>query len=184
MRHAQTSRATASRPRSATGSAAGYRPTHVESYRSATPALRVRRREAVEAPAFTAYHERTTAEHETLANDLKAKGFGPLAVRRSSLGRQARLHRALGEDRSRTAGSWLDASRLRVPEVARDRTPRSNRHARLRGRVGSTTASRCSRRSCARRRPRRTQARHDLTAAEYQAEYERWYARKACERRP
>lgn len=62
--------------------AKGYRLTHVESYRSGD-AIRyafIAEKRPPERTRIAAYHARTAAQHQQLANQLKAQGYAPLAV--------------------------------------------------------------------------------------------------------
>ena len=91
--------------------ARGYRLTHVESYRSGDEiryAFIAEKRPA-ERTRIAAYHARTPAQHQQLANRLKADGYAPLAVSVVSL--KGKLsYTALWQ--SHAPAGWLLASTI------------------------------------------------------------------------
>jgi len=170
MRHAQTFSSYQSEIASWVGR--GYRPTHVEGYRIGDSLRYAFIAEKRSGPAFNAYHERTAAQHQTLANDLKRKGFGPVAVATVSL--KGRLtYTALWEKTG--ANGWLLSSTLDASEYQKwlETTARSNRHlvyVNAYRHDGETMFSAIVRSGVS----TKYAARHDLTAATFQNEFETW----------
>ena len=91
--------------------AKGYRLTHVESYRSGDEIRYafIAEKGAAARTRIAAYHARTAAQHQQLANQLKGQGYAPLAVSVVSL--KGKLsYTALWQ--SNAPGGWLLASTI------------------------------------------------------------------------
>ncbi|HYI74813.1 MAG TPA: peptidoglycan DD-metalloendopeptidase family protein [Gaiellaceae bacterium] len=157
--------------------AVGYRPTHVESYlRGGTPRYSFVAQRAAKRGTYRVYHGVTTAEHDRLTTELKAKGLVPTNVSVVAPGGR-RDYTALWEERS--IGKWTLRSAIPVSEYQKwlETEAAAGRKlvyvdAWVEGGKPMLSAIVSSKASAT------YQARHRLTGAEYQDEYERWYARK------
>jgi murein DD-endopeptidase MepM/ murein hydrolase activator NlpD len=157
--------------------AAGYRPTHVESYlRSGAPRYSFVAQRVTRRGTYRVYHGVTSAQHDALTKDLKAKGLVPTAVS-VVVADGRRDFTALWEQRS--IGSWTLRSTIPVAEYQKWLETESKAGKRLvyvdawveKGKpmLSAIVSSKAS---------AKYQARHGLTGAQYQSEYERWYSRK------
>jgi murein DD-endopeptidase MepM/ murein hydrolase activator NlpD len=150
----------------------GYRPTLVESYRIGESLRYAFIAEKRAGPQFSAYHERTAAQHTTLANDLKGKGFGPVSVAVVSL-KGKLYYTALWEKTG--ANGWLLSSTLDAPEYQKwlETTAKSNQHlvyANAYHHDGEPVFSAIVRSGVS----TKYSARHHLTALAFQSEFEKW----------
>jgi hypothetical protein len=152
--------------------AAGFRPTHVESYVRGGGARYAFVAEKKSGPAYRAYHAATTAQHDGLVKQLTGQGMAPVAVSVVAVG-GSRRYTALWEKRS--VGAWRLSSGIPVAqyqswlesEAKAGRTLVSV-DAWMSGSKPMLSAIVASKAGSG------YVARHGLTGAEYQAQYEAW----------
>ncbi|MDQ3672406.1 MAG: hypothetical protein M3364_08240 [Actinomycetota bacterium] len=169
MRHAQTHAQYQSEI--STWNGRGFRPTLVESYRAGDSLRYAFIAEKRTGPGFAAYHGWTAADHQSRANDLKGKGFAPVSVAVVSL-KGKLYYTALWEKTS--IGTWLLSSTLTASEYQKWlETAKANQklvyvnayHHDGRSQFSAIVTTKASASYA---------ARHDLTTAGNQTEYEKW----------
>jgi hypothetical protein len=150
----------------------GYKPTLVESHRlgdSLRYAFVASKRSS---PGFGAYHGRSAADHQSRANDFKAKGFAPVSMAVVSL--KGKLYYTALWEKTGSSG-WLLSSTLTSSEYQKWLETNSKSGRRLvyvnayhhdgESQFSAVVSSSASASYA---------ARHDLTAGGYQTEYEKW----------
>jgi murein DD-endopeptidase MepM/ murein hydrolase activator NlpD len=150
----------------------GYVPSLVESYRIGDSLRFAFLAEKRPNPGIGAYHGRSQADHQKLANDYKAQGFAPISVAVVSL-KGKLYYTALWEKRS--VGTWSMSSQLTAAGYQKFLEDNAKANRRLvyvnayhhdgKPMFAAVVTSKASKSYA---------ARHDLTTQGYQAEYEKW----------
>jgi hypothetical protein len=152
--------------------AAGYRPTHVESYVRGGQARYAFAAEKKSGPGYRAYHGVSAAQHEAFVKQLKAEGLTPVAVSVVAPGGAVR-YTALWEKRN--VGSWQLRSAIPLAQYQTWLATEAKAGRKLvyldawmSGGKAMLSAIVTSMAGAA------YVARHNLTASEYQKEYDAW----------
>lgn len=170
MRHAQS--AATYQSEISNWTSRGFRPTLVESYRVGDSLRFAFVAEKRSGSGYGAYHGRSAKDHQALANDFKSKGFSPSSVAVVSL-KGKLYYTALWE--KGLEGGWLLSSTLTSSEYQQwlQTNAKSGKHlvyvnayhhdgkAQFSAIVRSGVSTNYA-------------ARHELTAATYQAEFAKW----------
>ena len=150
----------------------GFRPTHVESYLRGGQARYAFVAERSSGPEFRAYHGVALSSHGDFAKQLSARGFSPVAVSVVA-GSGGPKVTALWEKRN--IGSWRASAAIPVSQYQDwlETEAKAGRKliyldAWMSGGKAMLSAIVSSRASST------YQARHDLSGAEYQAQYAKW----------
>jgi hypothetical protein len=151
--------------------AAGFRPTHLESYLRGGQARYAFVAEKKPRPAYRAYHGVPMSSHEDFVKQLAARGMAPVAVSVVSTG----VPRVTALWEARNIGAWQLRSAVPLSQYQAwlAGEAKAGRHLvyldawRFKGTpvFSAIVSSRASKVYV---------ARHGLTGAEYQAEYEKW----------
>jgi hypothetical protein len=170
MRHAQT--AASYQSEISNWVSRGFEPTLVESYRVGDSLRYAFIAEKRGSAGFGAYHGRSAGDHQALANDYKAKGFSPVSVVVVSL--KGKLYYTALWAKG-VPGSWLLSSTLSSSEYQKWLKTNSKSGRRLvyvnaYHHDGAPQFSAVVRTGVS----ASYAARHELTAAAYQTEYEKW----------